>query len=324
MKPNLKLSLCLAASLLAASPLSAIGQAYPNKPIRLVNPFAPGGTTEIIARTVTAELGKSMGQQWILDSKPGAGGTIAMEEVLRSAPDGYTLIVGHIGTLAVNPFMFAKLPFDTNKDFAPISLWVKVPQLYVVHADVPAKNLREFVKLAQSKPGMSYGSAGIGSAGHLATEYFKLVSKINLLHVPYKGTGPQLIDLVAGRNQFAALGTPPLMPHIKAGKIRPIAIGASQRSGLLPDVPTVAEQGYPGYETTQWYGINGSAKLPAGIVTRLAEESAKALKSEAVRKRFAADDVIAVGSSPKQYADFIRSEQARWSEVVKKANIKPQ
>lgn len=314
--------LCLAGGLVTGA---VQAQGYPNKPIRLVNPFAPGGTTEIIARLVTAELGKNMGQQWILDSKPGAGGNLAMEEVLRSAPDGYTLVVGHIGTLAVNPYMFEKLPFDTNKDFAPISLWVKVPQLYVVHADVPANNLREFVKLVQSRPGtLSYGSAGIGSAGHLSTEYFKLVAKIELLHVPYKGTGPQLIDLVAGRNQFAALGTPPLMQHIKAGKLRPIAIGSSQRSALLPDVPTVAEQGFPGYETTQWYGLNGSARLPAEVVKRLADESAKAMKAPALRERLNADDVIAVGSSPKEYADFIHSEQTRWSEVVKKANIKPE
>jgi tripartite-type tricarboxylate transporter receptor subunit TctC len=319
MKPQF--ALCLAASLFAGA---AHAQTYPSKPIRLVNPFAPGGTTEIIARLVTAELGKNMGQQWIIDSKPGAGGNLAMEEVLRAAPDGYTLVVGHIGTLAVNPFMFDKLPFDTNKDFAPVSLWVKVPQLYVVHADVPANNLREFVKLAQSKGGMSYGSAGIGSAGHLATEYFKLVAKIDLLHVPYKGTGPQLIDLVAGRNQFAALGTPPLMQHIKAGKVRPLAIGASQRSALLPDVPTVAEQGFPGYETTQWYGLNGSARLPGDIIKRLSDESAKAMKAAALRERLNADDVIAVGSTPKEYADFIQSEQKRWSEVVKKANIKPE
>ena len=317
--------LLLAGSVGALSPALLQAQAYPNKPIRLVNPFAPGGTTEIIARTVTAELSKNMGQQWILDSKPGAGGNIAMEEVVRSAADGYTLIVGHIGTLAVNPFMFDKLPFDTNRDFAPISLWVKVPQLYVVHADVPARDLREFVKLAQSRPGtMSYGSAGIGSAGHLATEYFKLVAKIELLHVPYKGTGPQLIDLVAGRNHFAALGTPPLMQHIKAGKLRPVAIGSSQRSALLPDVPTVAEQGYPGYETTQWYGLNGSAKLPADVVKRLADESAKAIKGQAVRDRLNTDDVIGVGSTAKEYADFIRSEQTRWSEVVQKAKIRPE
>ena len=202
---------------------------------------------------------------------------------------------------------------------------MKVPQLYVVHADVPARDLREFVKMAQSRPGtMSYGSAGIGSAGHLATEYFKLVAKIDLLHVPYKGTGPQLIDLVAGRNHFAALGTPPLMQHIKAGKLRPVAIGSSQRSALLPDVPTVAEQGYPGYETTQWYGLNGSAKLPAEVVKRLADESAKAIKGQAVRDRLNTDDVIGVGSSAKEYADFIRSEQARWSEVVQKAKIRPE
>jgi len=305
--------------------LGANAQSYPSKPIRLVIPFAPGGSTEIISRTVTAELSKYMGQQWLLDSKPGAGGNIAMEEVARSTPDGYTLIVGHIGTLAVNPAMFAKLPFDTNRDFAPVSLWVKVPQLYVVNADVPAKDLREFVKLVQSKPGtFSYGSAGIGSAGHLSTEYFKMVSKMELLHVPYKGTGPQLIDLVAGRNHFAALGTPPLMPHIKAGKLRPVAIGNLERSALMPDVPTVAEQGYPGYETTQWYGLIGPAGLPGEVVKRLSDESAKALKSKAVLDRFATDGTIAVGSTPREFTDFIRGEQTRWGEVVKRANIKPE
>ena len=317
--------LLLAGSIAAALPVTSQAQAYPSKPVRLVIPFAPGGSTEIIARTVTAELTKSMGQQWILESKAGAAGNIAMEEVARAAPDGYTLIVGHIGTMAVNPFMFEKLPFDTNRDFTPISLWVKVPQLYVVHADVPARDLREFVKLVQSRPGsLSYGSAGIGSAGHLSTEYFKLVARIELLHVPYKGTGPQLIDLVAGRNHFAALGTPPLMPHIRSGKLRAIAIGMPQRSPLLPDVQTVAEQGYPGYETSQWYGLMGPAKMPAAVVRRLSEESAKAVKTAPVRERFAADDTFAVGSTPAEFTEFIRSEQGRWSEVVQKAKIRPE
>ncbi len=306
-----------------AAPLHA--QTYPSKPIRFIIPFAPGGSSEIISRLVTTEMSKSMSVPFVLESKAGAAGNVAMEEAARAAPDGYTLILGHIGTMAVNPYMFEKLPFDTNRDFTPISLWVKVPQLYVVNADVPVKDLREFVKLAQSKPGaISYGSAGIGSAGHLSTEYFKLVAKLNLLHVPYRGSGPQLVDLVAGRNHFAVLGTPPLMPHIRSGKLRALAIGSSQRSGLLPDIPTVAEQGYPGFETSQWYGLMGPAKMPDAVVKRLADESAKAVKTQSVRERFTSDDAIGVGGTPGEFVDFIRIEQARWSEVVKKANIKPE
>lgn len=319
------MALSLAAACAIGLPGLAVAQAYPAKPIRLVIPFAPGGSSEIISRTVTTEMSKGMGQQWLIDARAGAAGNIAMEEVSRAAPDGYTLILGHIGTMAVNPYMFEKLPFDTNRDFTPISLWIKVPQLYVVNSDVPAKNLRDFVKLVQSKPGsFSYGSAGIGSAGHLSGEYFKLVARLDMLHVPYKGSGPQLVDLVAGRNHFAALGTPPLMSHIRSGKLRAIAIGTTQRSQLLADVPTVAEQGYPGFETSQWYGLMGPARLPEAVVKRLAEESARAMRAQSVRERFAADDALPVGSTPAEFSEFIRTEQARWSEVVVKAKIRPE
>lgn len=324
-KPAVTMALSLAAACAIGLPGLAVAQAYPAKPIRLVIPFAPGGSSEIISRTVTTEMSKGMGQQWLIDARAGAAGNIAMEEVSRAAPDGYTLILGHIGTMAVNPYMFEKLPFDTNRDFTPISLWIKVPQLYVVNSDVPAKNLRDFVKLVQSKPGsFSYGSAGIGSAGHLSGEYFKLVARLDMLHVPYKGSGPQLVDLVAGRNHFAALGTPPLMSHIRSGKLRAIAIGTTQRSQLLADVPTVAEQGYPGFETSQWYGLMGPARLPEAVVKRLAEESARAMRAQSVRERFAADDALPVGSTPAEFSEFIRTEQARWSEVVVKAKIRPE
>jgi tripartite-type tricarboxylate transporter receptor subunit TctC len=266
---------------------------------------------------------KGLGQPIIIDNRPGGGGNVAMQEAARAEPDGYTLIIGHIGTLAVNPYMFEKLPFDTNADFAPVSLLAKVPSIFVVHADVPAKDLREFVALAKSQPGrLYYGSAGNGSAGHLAMEYFKLVAGIDIVHVPYKGTGPNLIDLVAGRTQATAAGTPPLMPHVKAGKLRVIAVGSPQRLSSLPAVATVAEQGYPGFETTQWYGLNAPAKVPAATIKRLAEEAARAAKQPSVAERFALDDAEAVGSTPQEYADFIAREQARWSEVVRKAGIK--
>jgi tripartite-type tricarboxylate transporter receptor subunit TctC len=301
----------------------ALAQAYPSKPIRLVVPFAPGGSSSIVARAFSAEMSTGLGQQFVVENKPGAGGNIAMEEVAKADPDGYTLIIGHVGTLAMNPYMFEKLPYDANKDFRAISLFAKVPTIFVVHESVPAKNLREFVALAKKEPGkLNYGSAGNGSAGHLAIEYLKLVTHIDIQHVPYKGTGPNLIDLVAGRTQFSAAGTPPLMPHVKAGKLRVVAVGTTQRLPVLPEVGTVAEQGYPGFETSQWYGLNAPAKTPEAIVNRLASESAKAAKSAALEKQLEPDSAQAVGSTPKEFADFIAKEQARWKEVVQRANVK--
>ena len=313
--------LALAAAL--ALPLTAQAEAWPTKPIRLVVPFAPGGTSSIVARSVAAEMEKGLGQPIVIDNRPGGGGNVAMQEVARAEPDGYTLIIGHIGTLAVNPFMFESLPFDTNRDFAAVSLLAKVPNIFVVNAGVPAKDLREFVALAKKEPGkLYYGSAGNGSAGHLAMEYLKLVAGIDIVHVPYKGTGPNLIDLLAGRTQATSAGTPPLLPHVKSGKLRVIAVGAGKRLSILPDVPTVAEQGYPGFETTQWYGLNAPAKTPAAVIKRLADEAAKAARTPAVAERFAADNAEAVGSTPEEYTAFIGKEQALWGEVVRKAHIK--
>jgi tripartite-type tricarboxylate transporter receptor subunit TctC len=296
---------------------------YPSKPIRLVVPFAPGGSSSIIARAFSVEMSKGLGQQFVVENKPGGGGNIAMEDVAHAAPDGYTLIIGHIGTFAVNPFMFAKLPFDTNHDFRAVSLFAKVPQIFVVPSGVPAKDLREFIALAKKDPGkLYYGSAGNGSAGHLAIEYLKMVSGIDIQHVPYKGTGPNLIDLIAGRTQFTAAGTPPLLPHVKAGKLRAVAVGAAKRLPILPEVKTVAEQGYPGFETAQWYGLNAPAKVPDAIANRLAAEAAKAAKSPAVEKQLEPDAAEPVGSTPKEYADYIASEQTRWKQVVEKAHIR--
>ena len=233
--------------------LAAHAQTYPSKTVRLVVPFAPGGSSEIIARTVAHRLAENLGQQFIVENKPGGGGNIAMQEVARAEPDGYTLMLGHVGSLAMNPPMFAnnpamkKPPYDANKDFMPVSLIAVVPNIFVVNASVPAKDLKEFVALARAKPGsINYGSAGNGSAGHLAFEYLKMVTGIDIVHVPYKGTGPMLTDLIAGQTQATSAGTPPLLPHVKSGKLRAIAVGTPQRIAALPDVATVAEQGYPG------------------------------------------------------------------------------
>jgi tripartite-type tricarboxylate transporter receptor subunit TctC len=304
-----------------AGPLHA--QSWPSKPLRLVVPFAPGGSSTIVARLAAAEMSKGLGQQIIVENKPGGGGNIAMQEVARSDPDGYTMIIGHIGTLAVNPYMYEKLPYDVDRDFAPVSLIAKVPAIYVVHVDVPARDLKEFVALAKKDPGkLYYGSAGNGSAGHLAMEYLKQTTGIDIQHVPYKGTGPNITDLVAGRTQAASAGTPPLIPHVKAGKLRVIAVGPAKRLSTLPDVPTVAEQGYPGFETSQWYGINVPAKTPEAVIRRLAEEAAKAAKSPLMQERLAVDDAETIGSTPAEYAAFIKKEQERWSKVVRTAKIK--
>ncbi|HET9735856.1 MAG TPA: tripartite tricarboxylate transporter substrate binding protein [Burkholderiales bacterium] len=313
----------LLAAFAALIPLAAQAQNWPTKPIRLVVPFAPGGSSSIVARAVGVEMEKKLGQPIVIDNRPGGGGNVAMQEVARAEPDGYTLIIGHIGTFAVNPFMFETLPFDTNRDFTAVSLLVKVPNIFVVHADVPAKDLREFVALMKNQPGkLFYGSAGNGSAGHLIFEYLKLLSGADIVHVPYKGTGPNLTDLLAGRTQATSAGTPPLMPHVKAGKLRAIAVAGDKRLPALPDVGTVAEQGFPGFEATQWYGINAPAKTPAAVIKRLADEAAMAVKQPSVLERFAADDAEGIGSTPEEYAAFIAAEQKRWGEVVRKANIK--
>jgi len=314
-----------AAALGALLPFAARAQAaWPTKPIRFVVPFAPGGSSEIVARAAGGELAKLLGQNVFVDNKPGASGNIAMQEVAR-ADDQHTIILGHIGTLAVNPYMFDKLPYDPNKDFKPISLLAKVPSLYVVNPSVPAKNLKELVELARSRPGqLNYGSAGNGSAGHLAMEYLKMTANLFITHIPYRGTGPQLTDLLAGRLEAASVGASAILPHIKAGKLRCIATGSTQRLPQLPDVPTVAEQGYPGFEMTQWYGMMAPASMAPANVERLSVETVKAMKSSAAIERLTQDAAQAVGGTPAQFAQFIAAEQKRWKAVVERAKIKPE
>jgi tripartite-type tricarboxylate transporter receptor subunit TctC len=303
--------------------IARAADAWPTKPIRFVVPFAPGGSSEIVARSTAAELGKLLGQSVFVDNKPGGAGNVAMAEVAR-ADDQHTVVLGHIGTLAVNPFIFEKLPYDPIKDFKPISLLAKVPSLYVVHPDLPAKNLKEFVALAKAKPGqLNYGSAGNGSAGHLAFEYLKMATDIFVVHVPYRGTGPQLTDLLAGRLQAASVGAPAILQFIKAGKLRCIATGSAQRIAQLPDVPTVAEQGWPKFEMTQWYGLLAPANLAPANVDKLAAAAARAVREPAALERLNSDAAIAVGSSPAEFAAFIATERERWQPVLARAKVKP-
>jgi tripartite-type tricarboxylate transporter receptor subunit TctC len=309
-------ALALPASLRAQS-------AWPNKAIRFVVPFAPGGSSEIIARATAAEMQKILGQSVFVDNRPGGAGNVAMGEVAR-ADDQHTIILGHIGTMAVNPFIFDKLPYDLARDFRPVSLLAKVPSLYLVHPDLPVRNMTEFIAHAKKNPGrLNYGSAGNGSAGHLAMEYLKMASNTFITHVPYRGTGPMLTDLIAGRLDAASIGAAAVLQFIRAGKLRCIATGTTQRIAQLPDVPTVAEQGFPGFEMTQWYGLNAPANLPQPAIDRLAAAAAKAVREPATLERLAHDAAIAVGSSAADYAKFIEAEQKRWKPVIARAKIKP-
>jgi len=312
------------ATLLAPSFLQAQTSNWPSKPIRFVVPFAPGGTSEVVARSVAAELTKQLGQSVYVENKPGGAGVTAMQDVAKSAPDGYTLILTHVGTLAVNPYMLKNQPYDVDKDFAPVTLLAKVPNVFVIHPDLPVKNFKEFISYAKANPGqLNYGSAGNASAGHLAMEYLKLVTGTFITHIPYRGTGPQLTDLLAGRTQASSAGLPALGAHIRSGKLRAIAVGTPQRIPSLPDVPTVAELGFKDFETSQWYGIHVPAGTPPEIIKRLQEESYKALKSSAVTERFATDNAVGGGAPSSEYAAFIKKEQRIWSDIVKRAGIKP-
>lgn len=301
----------------------ARAQAWPSRPIRFVVPFAPGGSSEIVARTTAHELAKLLGQSVFVDNKPGAAGNVAMQEVAR-ADDQHTLILGHIGTLAVNPSIFDKLPYDANKDFKPVSLLAKVPSLYLVRPDLPVNNLKEFIAYAKKNPGkLNYGSAGNGSAGHLAMEYLKMASDTFILHVPYRGTGPQLTDLLAGRLDAASVGAPAVMQFIKTGKLRCIATGTTARIPQLPDVPTVAEQGFPGFEMTQWYGLMAPSSLPQPAIDKLAAAAASAVKQPSAVEKLSADAAMAIGGTPAEFAKFIGVEQQRWKAVIARAKIKP-
>jgi tripartite-type tricarboxylate transporter receptor subunit TctC len=313
----------LIASIAAVLATTAFAQNYPVKPIRFVVPFAPGGTSEIVARSVAQELTTQLGQSVYVENKAGGAGTIAMGDVKNSPADGYTIVLGHVGTLAVNPYAMKSHPYDVNKDFIPVALLARVPNVFVVNADaVKATNLKEFIALAKAKPGaLNYGSAGNGSSGHLAFEYLKLVTGADIQHVPYKGTGPMLQDLLGGRIESSNAGAPALLPHIRSGKLRAIAVGSDHRIPALPDVGTVAEAGYTGFETSQWYGVMVKAGTPAEIVRKLNAEINKALRSSQVTQRYATDNAVAQIGSPEDFGKLIAAEQARWQEVVKKANI---
>jgi tripartite-type tricarboxylate transporter receptor subunit TctC len=296
---------------------------WPQKPIRFIVPVVPGGTSDIVSRLTAQELSKLLPYPVMIENKAGGGGVPAMLEVAKSAPDGHTIILGHVGSMAVNPYIFTNTGYDVNRDFVPVTLIAKVPSLFVVHPDLPVNNLKELVAYTKKYPGkLNYGSAGNASAGHLAMEYLKLATGIELLHIPYKGTGPALTDLLAGRIQVFSAGTPALLQYIRSGKLRAIATGTPQRIPSLPNLPTVAEQGYRGFESVQWYGIMAPAQTPEAIIKKLQEETFKALRSPAVAERFASEDAVIGGGPSSEFAALITQQQGVWKEVVAKAHIK--
>ncbi|WP_373980070.1 tripartite tricarboxylate transporter substrate binding protein [Achromobacter sp. JD417] len=319
----LRTALVLAAApLLLSAPFFAHADAWPQRPIRLLVPYGPGGSSDVVARAVAVEMSRDLGQQVIVENKGGGQGSIATVEAARARPDGYTLILGHVGTLAVNPTMMPNLAYDPRRDFSPIILLAKLPMVFAVGAKVPAATLPEFVALARAKPGvLNYGSAGNGSAGHLAFEMLKTAAAIDVVHVPYKGTGAQVTDLLAGNIDAAAAGIPGLLPHAQAGKIKIVAVGSAQRLPILPDVPTVAEQGYPGFESSQWFGLLAPAGTPQEAISRLQAAAQRALQTDAVRQRLAHDAAEPSGAGPAEFAAFIDAEERRWSQVVKDARL---
>ena len=304
---------------------TAVAQNYPTKPIRLIAPFPPGGSTDLLARVIAQKLTEAWGQQVIVENRGGAGGTIGVELAARAAPDGYTLVMGHVGTFGANPTLYPKLPYDAIKDFAPITLLAMVPNGMVVHPALPVRTVRDLLAIARAKPGqVLYGSGGSGSAAHLAMVYFELLAKVKLTHIPYKGTGPAIYDLIAGQTSTMITGMAALMPHIKSGKLRSIAVGTAKRLAVLPEVPTISEAGVPGYEATQWYGILAPAATPRDLVMKLNAEMVKALRLPDVRERLAGDGVAPVGNTPAEFAAHIKAEIARWAPVVKASGAKPE
>lgn len=296
----------------------SLAQAYPVKPIRVIVPFSPGGSTDIVPRIIAHKLSDTLGQQVVVDNRPGAAGLIGTELGVRAAPDGYTLVMGHVGTLAMNPTLYTKLPYDPIKDFAPVALTAMFPNGLVVHPSFPAKSVKEFLAIARAKPKhILYGSAGSGSSNHLGVVYLELLAKVSLTHVPYKGGSAAIIDLVAGQITMMMPGMPALMPHLKIGRLRLLGVSSAKRISMLPEVPTIAEAGVPGYDVTTWQGMLAPAATPRDIVARLNAEILKVLQQPDVKERLAAEGAEPGRMKPEQFAAHIKSEIARWAPVIK-------
>ena len=295
---------------------------YPHKPIRLIIPYPPGGATDVIARTLAQKLTDSMGQSVVVDNRGGGGQVIGTDLAAKALPDGYTLIMVTI-THSINPSLHKKLPYDSIRDFAPITLVAASPQILVAHPSLGVGSVKELLNLPKAKTGgINYASSGNGSGGHLAMELFKSMTGLNLVHVPYKGAGPALTDLVGGRVQLMFTSPLAALPHVKSGRLRALAMASRKRSQAAPELPTVAESGVPGFEASLWYGLLAPAGTPRGIVTRLHDVTVKALQLRDVVERLSSQGVEPIGGSPQELAAFLKSETAKWARVVKQAGIR--
>ncbi len=334
MSPNTKtnrrtaLAACAAAAMtLIASPVPAQGS-WPTKPVKIVVPFAPGGTTDILARAVAPELSRAFGQQFIVDNRAGAGGNLGAELVAKSPADGYTLLMGTVGTHGINKALYAKLPYDPQKDFAPITLVAAVPNVMVMNSDkaraMGIDSVADFVKYAKAHPGkLSMASSGNGTSIHLAGELFKSMTGIFMTHIPYRGSGPAMLDLVGGSVDVMFDNLPSAMPQIRAGKLKAFAVTSAQRSAALPEVPTVEEAGrLKGYEASSWFGLLAPAGTPPDVVNRLQQEVAKSLNSPAIKEKLLAQGAMPSGSTPAEFARLIDSEHRKWAQVVKTSGAK--
>ncbi|HXX85881.1 MAG TPA: tripartite tricarboxylate transporter substrate binding protein [Casimicrobiaceae bacterium] len=303
---------------------SAWAQAYPNHSIRLVVPFPAAGTTDILARLVAQRLTETMGQSVVVDNRPGAAGNIGSDVVAKAPADGYTLLMCTVSTHAINPNLYAKIPFDHIRDFAPVILVAAVPNVLVVNPSLPVYTVADLIKLAKSKPGtINFASSGSGTSIHLSGELFKTMAGVDMTHVPYKGSAPALTDLVGGQVQVMFDNLPSALPQIKAGKLRAVAVTSPKRAPALPDVPTIAESGLPGFEATSWFGVVAPAATPAAIVSKLNAEIDKWLRMPETKEQLLAQGAAdAVGGTPEQFAAFIRGETDKWAKVVKASGAK--
>ncbi len=317
---TIRILVLLAFALIVAAAV-AQGTAYPAKPVRIVVPSSPGGGTDILARVLAQKLSESQGQQFVVENRPGAGQVIGIEAVARSAPDGYTLLMA-ASAIVINEVLYAKPPYDTLRDFVPVTLGASLPNILVVHPALPVKSVRELIALAKARPGqLNYSSAGSGTSPHLSMELFRLMAGITLTHVPYKGTGPATVDLVAGQVQLSMPNVLTALPQIKGGKLRGLGVTSAKRATGLPDIPAIAET-LPGYEAIQWYGLLAPAGTPREIVNKVQAETARILVLPEVKARLAADGADAVGNRPEEFAAYIRTEIAKWGKVAKAGGIK--
>jgi len=300
-------------------------QNYPSKPIRMICPFAPGGGTDFVARIVGKELNDALGQPLVIENRGGAGGAIGTELAARATPDGYTLLLGSAGPLAIQPGLSARLPYDPLKDFAPVTLVSSMPYVLVVHPSLPVKSMQELLALARAKPGqLNFASPGNGTTTHLATELLKMLAKVDVVHVPYKGVAPALTDLLAGQVQFMSGDLSSVLPQVKAGRLRALAVTGAQRSSFVPELPTIAESGVPGYAASGWFGVLAPAATPRGIITRLNAVIVKGIRGAEAHQRLAALGGDVVANTPAEFAAYIRADLAKWSKLIKVIGLRPE